>query len=397
MNRSLLPTIRSLGLDAHATVLCRIDANVPLTPDGQVADDTRLRRTLPTLQLIIDTGAKLVVCSHLGRPKGKPNPSLSMLPVAAWIADALGCEVVFAHEPCGDDVEQLVRDLPLNGVLVLENLRFDPREVAGDATMARDLAKLATHFVLDAFGAMHRSHASITGIPPLLPTAAGLLVSKELRQLGSLLRMVKGPFGAIVGGAKVSDKLGILQALSERVNHLFIGGAMAYTFLAAQGTPVGSSRVESNRLELAAKLLADCVDRGVGVHLPTDHVVATEFSADAAPSTVTEIPDGYMGLDIGPATAASWTQVLSTCRTVLWNGPVGVSEWEAFRAGTNQLAQALAESSAFTVVGGGDSVAAVQRLGLADRINHVSTGGGATLEYLQYGDLPGLQALRKKL
>jgi phosphoglycerate kinase len=392
-----LPTLADLDVQGKR-VLCRVDFNVPLD-GGVVTDDTRIRAFLPTLAHLREQGARVVLASHLGRPKGQRVKAMSLLPAAARLAELLDdVEVVFAHDTIGDEVTALSNELADGGVMVVENLRFDKGEKANDADFARGLADLGDVFVLDAFGAMHREHASIVGVPALLPSAVGLLVQKEIEVLGRLIaRDAKGrtPFGAILGGAKVSDKIGVIDALSRRIDHLFIGGAMAYTFLAALDTPVGSSRVEDDKLDLARDLLATCEDRNVKVHLPVDHVVATSFAEDAEPSTVTTIEDGSMGLDIGPETLAAWSKVFARCNTLLWNGPLGVFEWEAFAGGTRGVAEALAGSSATTVVGGGDSAAAVARFGLSDRMDHISTGGGASLDYLENGDLVGLAALRK--
>jgi len=390
-------TLDELDVDGRI-VLLRVDFNVPLR-DGRVADDTRIRAALPTIQRLRERGARLVLASHLGRPKGQRVDSMSLLPAADHLAGLLDHEVVFSHDIVGDDVVQLARELPPDGIMVVENLRFDPREEKGDPEFARQLAALGELFVNDAFGAMHRAHASIAGVPQHLPSAMGLLVEKEVEFLGGLLHggdPERSPVGAILGGAKVSDKMGVIDALSKRIDHLFIGGAMAYTFLAATGVPVGASRVEDDKLELAERLLARCQNRGVKVHLPVDHVVAERFAEDAPAEVVTEIPEGRMGLDIGPETLERWRDTLQRCRTLFWNGPMGVFEWEAFSAGTRGVAEILADSSAITVVGGGDSAAAANQFGVADRMTHISTGGGASLEYLEKGDLPGLAALRRK-
>ncbi len=386
------PGLDSLEL-AGKRVLCRVDFNVPLQGDT-VTDDTRIRAFLPTLAAIRETGARVVLCSHLGRPKGQRDPGLSLLPAAAKLAELINAEVLFAHETTGDEVVALANELPDGGVMVVENLRYDAGEKSGSSDFAKSLAQLGDVFVLDAFGAMHREHASITGVPKLLPSAAGLLVLAEIEALSQLTGRVEHPYGAVIGGAKVSDKIEVIEALAKRCDHIFIGGAMAYTFLAAQGVEVGKSRVETDRVRLARDLLHRCDEGGVTVHLPSDHIVAERFAEDAEATAVLDIEDHQMGLDIGPQTVAEWTEVLASCKTVFWNGPLGVFEWDAFAGGTRGVAEALAALEGYTVVGGGDSAAAVARFGLADRIDHVSTGGGASLEFIRDGDLPGLQALR---
>jgi len=391
-----LPTLDRLNL-ADATILCRVDFNVPLKGET-VVDDTRIRGALPTIRHLTSEGARVVIASHLGRPKGQKNPAMTLLPAAAKLAEHLETDVVFSHDTTGPAVADLVKELEPGGVLVLENLRFHAGEKGNDTGFAKDLAALADGFVNDAFGTMHRSHASITGVAAHLPGAVGLLVQRELEVLGSLIAASgsdnRHPFAAILGGAKVSDKIGVIDALSRRVDHLFIGGAMAYTFLAAEGHAVGESRVEEDKLELALRLLNRCKQRGVKVHLPSDHVVAERFAEDAEAKVVEEIPDGAMGLDIGPQTLSEWSRVLATCNTVFWNGPMGVFEWDSFAAGTRGIAERLAKLEGTTVVGGGDSAAAVAKFGLADQMSHISTGGGASLEFLEHGDLPGLAAIR---
>jgi phosphoglycerate kinase len=390
------PTLDDLTIDGHR-VFVRVDFNVPL--DGErVTDDTRIRGALPTIEALRGKGARVILASHLGRPKGKPDPAYTMLPAAARLAELLDVEVVFSHDTIGDDVVQLAKELPPGGVMVLENLRFHAGEQANDPEFARQLAAIGELYVDDAFGAMHRPDASITGVPKILGGAIGKLVQREVDALGVLVgtegRLERAPFAAILGGSKVSDKIGVIEALSKRVDHLFIGGAMAYTFLAAEGKAVGSSRVEADKLELARSLLTKCANRSVKVHLPFDHVVAERFEAGSPPKIVTSIPDGWMGLDIGPATLRQWAEIIGRCQTVFWNGPMGVFEWESFSAGTRGVAEALAHCPGLTIVGGGDSAAAITQFGLADRVSHVSTGGGASLEYIEHGDLPGLSALR---
>jgi phosphoglycerate kinase len=310
------------------------------------------------------------------------------------LATLLDTEVVFSHDTVGTGVVDLANDLEPGGILVLENLRFHPEEKTNETKFAKKLANFGDIFVNDAFGAMHREHASITGVAKLLPSCVGLLVEKELAALNRLIDQPEKPFGAILGGAKVSDKIAIIDSLSKKVDFLFIGGAMAYTFLAAQGQQVGRSKVESESVALAKRLLTRCERRNVKVYLPVDHVVASDFSADAEPNIVTEIPDGSMGLDIGPETIALWSEVITRCKTLFWNGPMGVFEWESFAAGTKAITEILAETDALTVVGGGDSAAAVAHFERAEDMSHISTGGGASLEFLEDGDLVGLHAIR---
>jgi len=387
------PTLDSFDFGGKS-VMCRVDFNVPMT-GSEIDDDARIRGALPTINALRDAKAKTILCSHLGRPHGARNPKLSLLPAASRLAELLDTEVVFSHDTVGDGVVDLAKELPSGGVMVLENLRFHPEEKDNNNKFAKRLANFGDIFVNDAFGAMHRSHASITGIPKFLPACVGRLVQTELEALGQLIAEPEKPYGALLGGAKVSDKIGVIDALSKQVDFLFIGGAMAYTFLAANGEKVGASRVESESLELAKRLLARCERRNVKVYLPTDHIVAATFEQGATPSVVSEIPDDQMGLDIGPETLAAWSGIFSRCKTLFWNGPMGVFEWDSFAGGTKGVAEALASSTALTVVGGGDSAAAVAEFGHAERFNHLSTGGGASLEFLQDGDLVGLKAIRK--
>ncbi len=378
------------------TVLIRVDFNVPL--DGEnVADDTRIRMALPTIREVLAKADKVVLMSHLGRPKDAPEPRYSLIPAAARLAELLNGEVLFLHDTIGDEVQRLVKEAPKGAVILLENLRFFPGEKKNDASFAGALAALGDAYVDDAFGTMHRGEASILGVPRLLDVSCvGRLVQREVEALGRLLGATERPYGAVVGGAKVSDKIDVLDRLAQRVDHLFIGGAMAYTFLAAQGIATGSSRVEAESIETARRLLAEAADRGCRVHLPVDHVVAATFAEDAAAEVVTHIPDGKMGLDVGPATITAWTAILSGCRTLFWNGPLGVFEWATFANGTRAIAEAFASAPGYTIIGGGDSAAAAAKFGVQDRIDHVSTGGGASLEFLRDGDLVGLTPLRKK-
>jgi phosphoglycerate kinase len=378
-------------------VLVRVDFNVPIK-NGTIGDDTRIRASLPTIDFALDHGAKVVVlASHLGRPKGKPNPEMSLRPVAARLAELLGRPVAFADDCVGPPAEQAVNSAPPGGVVLLENLRFHPEEEKNDPAFAKQLASLADVYVNDAFGAAHRAHASVDAIVKLLPqAAAGLLMERELKYLGDALSNPARPFVAVLGGAKVSDKIDVIDNLLARVDRLLIGGAMAYTFFKALGLPVGRSLVEDDKLDSARDILARASQRGVMLLLPTDHVVAPKLEANQ-PTQVLDIEDAAigdrMGLDIGPATVAAYREALKDAKTVVWNGPMGVFEIDAFAKGTMAVAQAVADVNGTTIVGGGDSIAAVHKAGVTDRITHISTGGGASLEFLGGQTLPGVAVL----
>ena len=380
---------------AGRRVFIRADLNVPLE-DGRITDATRIEATLPTIRWVLAHGGRPVVASHLGRPKGERRPELSMRPVADFLRQALGVPVELAPDAVGEVTEELVKAMRPGEVVVLENLRFHPEEEKNDPDFALRLARLADVYVDDAFGAAHRAHASTAGMARhFRDKAAGFLLEREVDALSRLLRSPERPFVTVLGGAKVSDKIGLLENLVARVQTFCIGGAMAYTFLRAQGKPVGRSRVEEGRIALAAETLRRAAARGVRVVLPGDHLAAERAEAGAAARVVSadEFPDGLLGVDIGPATTDAFRGEIAAARTVLWNGPMGIFEIEAFSRGTIAIARALAESSATTVVGGGDSVAALRRAGALDAVTHVSTGGGASLELLEGKTLPGIAAL----
>jgi len=381
--------------DGDAVVLVRADLNVPLA-DGVITDDLRIRASLPTLRELVVHRHPVVVCSHLGRPDGAPEAALSLAPVAERLGQLLGVPVTLAADVAGDDCQRRARKLEPGEVLLVENLRFDPGETRNDDGLARRLAGLADVFVQDAFGAVHRAHASVEGVTHHLPSHAGRLLETELAELGTLLHDPPRPLLAILGGAKISDKLTVLERLSQHVDAIAVGGAMCFTFLVAEGHDVGTSRVEPDQVDTVRELVTRARARGVDVLVPTDVVVAATFDRDAPATTVgvTDIPPDQMGLDIGPATAEAVAGAVTAARSVFWNGPMGVYEWPAFSAGTRAVAEAMAASGARTIVGGGDSAAACRLFGLAERMTHVSTGGGAALELLEGRDLPGVAALR---
>jgi len=393
-------SIKDLDL-AGKRVFIRVDFNVPLK-DGVIGDDTRIRATLPTIQYALDKGASAVIlASHLGRPKGKPTPQYSLRPVADRLSQLLGRPVTFADDCVGDAARAAVRTATVGDhVVLLENLRFHPEEEKNDAAFAKSLASLADLYVDDAFGAAHRAHASVEGITRDVPkAAAGLLMEQELRYLGHALESPERPFVAIIGGAKVSDKLEVIENMLAKVDRLIVGGAMAYTFFKSRGLPVGKSLVEDDKLDAARKIEADAAARKITLALPVDHVVADKLDASAA-AEVLKVGDvsigDRMGLDIGPATIKAYESLLADAKTVVWNGPMGVFEIPEFAHGTEAVARAVAGVKGTTVVGGGDSISAINKVGVADQITHISTGGGASLEFLGGQELPGVAALTDK-
>ena len=392
----VLNTIRDADLTGKR-VLIRVDFNVPLK-EGVVKDDTRIRAALPTIEYILSQkGASLVVMSHFGRPKGKKNPEFSMAPIGKRFAELLGKPVKVAPDVIGPEVEKEVKALKAGEVLLLENVRFYPDEEANNPDYAKALASYGDVYVNDAFGTAHRAHASTEGVAHFLPSYAGFLIEKEVKFMAPLLENPAHPFVAIIGGAKVSSKIGVLQSLLRTCDTMVIGGGMAYTFLTVQGHKVGKSLVESDYLDTARDFLKAAAEKKVNVILPVDHIAAEAFDENAAPVAVDgiDIPDNLMGMDVGPKTIALIKDAISKAQSVVWNGPLGVFEFDSFAKGTLDIAKAVADCKGTTVVGGGDSVAAVNKFGLADKLSHVSTGGGASLEFLQGLPLPGIVALQK--
>lgn len=376
-------------------VFVRVDFNVPLDEEGQITDDRRIVESLRTITYLRTQGARVILASHLGRPGGKVKDGLRMDPVARRLGELLGAPVRKLDDCVGGGVERAVAEMADGDVVLLENLRFHAEEEANDAAFARRLAALADLYVNDAFGTAHRAHASTVGVAASLPAVAGFLMEKELTYLSRALEEPTRPFVAILGGKKVSDKIAVIRNLLGKADALLIGGAMTYTFLRAQGRAVGASLLEEDKLDLARALMAEAAGGRGAFHLPDDVVVADRFADDAAMRTVPAdaIPDGWMGMDIGPKTVAAYRTVILTAGTVLWNGPMGVFEFPRFAEGTRGVAQAMVDSTAVTIVGGGDSAAAVEQFGLADRISHISTGGGASLEFMEGRELPGVAVL----
>lgn len=379
-------------------VLLRCDFNVPFDKNGNISNTKRIDESLKTIRYLMQKGAKVIIVSHLGRPKGVRKSEYSLKPVAEYLSQALNKKVIFATEDIRENTHKILNNLENGDVAVLENIRFYKEEELNDETFSKKLASLADIYVNDAFGTAHRAHSSTQGVTKFLPSVCGFLIKKELDMLGQLLCAPKRPFVAVLGGAKVSDKIGVINNLLDKVDILIVAGGMAYTFLNALGYSIGSSIFEPDKVVLAKNIIAKAKDLGVKLVLPVDNVVGKEFKADTEFMEVNSdsIPDGYIGLDIGSKTEEIFAEIIKTAGTIFWNGPVGVFEWENFRHGTLEIARAIASSNAVSVVGGGDSVAAVDLLGFADKITHISTGGGASLEFLEGKVLPGISSLDEK-
>ena len=377
-------------------ILCRCDFNVPIK-EGVITSDVRIKAALPVIQYMLEQGAAVVACSHLGKPKGEVKPALSMKIVAKRLGELLGKEVKIAEslDPVSDEAAKLAAELKPGEIMLLENLRFDAGEEKNNPEFAKKLADMADMYVSDAFGTVHRAHASTAGVADYLPAVCGFLIEKELGVMGKALADPARPFVAILGGAKVSDKLNVINNLLEKVDTLIIGGGMAYTFLAAKGYSVGGSLLDESKIDYCMDMMKKAEEKGVKLLLPVDTVVADAFAADANSQVVTngEIPDGWMGLDIGPKTIELYCEAVKDAGTVIWNGPMGVFEFAAFAKGTEAVADALSKTEAITIIGGGDSAAAVQQLGYADKMTHISTGGGASLEFMEGKELPGVACL----
>jgi len=390
-------TIRDIDWQGKRA-LVRVDFNVPLDEQQQITDDTRIRAALPTIQYLLDHGASVILMSHLGRPKNKPVDALRLDPVARRLGELLGREVKKVNEVTGPEAERAAQSLQPGEVLLLENTRFDPREEKNVDSMAQELARLGDVYVNDAFGAAHRAHASTEGVAKYLPAVAGLLLEKELEYIGGAIEDPQRPFVTVIGGAKISDKIGVIDNLLNKADALLIGGGMANTFLLAQGHNVGESLVEQDSVDVARNLMQQASQRNVKLMLPVDVVIADAFDNNANTQVVSvdAVPDGWRILDIGPRTVEQYSAVIKDAKTVIWNGPMGVFEMPTFAQGTRAIAQVLADSEVISIIGGGDSVAAVEQMGLADNISHISTGGGASLELLEGRELPGVAALNDK-
>ncbi|MBQ5824637.1 MAG: phosphoglycerate kinase [Clostridia bacterium] len=378
-------------------VLVRCDFNVPLK-DGVITSDKRIVSSLPTIKYLIDNNAKVILCSHLGRPKGEVVPEFSLAPVAARLSELLGKEVKMATDVVGESAQALAAALNDGDVMLLENVRYEKGETKNDPELSKAFASLADIFVNDAFGSAHRAHSSTTGVADYIPAVCGYLIQKEIAFIGGALENPQRPFVAILGGAKVSDKIGVITNLLDKVDTLIVGGGMAYTFMKYLGHNIGTSLLEADKVELAGEMMAKAKEKGVNFLIPVDNKVGKEYAPDTEAMVVNsdDIPDGWMGLDIGPKSQELFANAIKGAGTVIWNGPMGVSEWENFAAGTIAVANAVAESGSISIIGGGDSAAAVQKLGFADKMSHISTGGGASLEYMEGKELPGIAALNEK-
>ncbi|MGR7911506.1 phosphoglycerate kinase [Lysinibacillus capsici] len=378
-------------------VFVRVDFNVPMA-DGAITDETRIRAAIPTIEYLVEQGAKVILASHLGRPKGEVKEDMRLTAVGIRLAELMGKPVTKLDESIGQAVEEAVANMQDGDILLLENVRFHAGEEKNDPTLAQQFAQLADIYVNDAFGAAHRAHASTEGIAKHIPSVSGFLMQKELDVLGKALSNPEHPFTAIIGGAKVKDKIGVIESLLEKVDHLIIGGGLSFTFIKAQGHDIGKSLLEEDKIELAKSFIEKAKAKGVQLHMPVDAVVANEFSQDAETQIVDvdAIPADWMGLDIGPKTAANYAEVIKNSKLIIWNGPMGVFEMDKFANGTKTVADAMATTAGYTVIGGGDSAAAVEKFEVADKMDHISTGGGASLELMEGKELPGIVALNDK-
>ncbi len=392
-------TVKDIDLKGKK-VLLRCDFNVPMAKDGSgvITDDKRIRAALPTIQYLLDQGAAIIACSHMGKPKGEVKPELSLKPVSARLSDLLGKDVIMAEDVVGPDAQQKAAALKPGQIMLLENTRFEPGETKNDPTLAKAMADMADVYVSDAFGAVHRAHASTVGVAEYLPAVSGLLIEKELDVIGGALANPKRPLVAILGGSKVSSKIGVINNLLEIADTIIIGGGMSYTFSAAEGGKVGKSLLEEDWMDYAKDMVKKAKEKGVKLLLPVDTVCADDFAPNANSQVVKsgEIPDNWVGLDIGPETVKLYCEAVAGAGTVIWNGPMGVFEFPAFAKGTKAVAEALSKTNAITIIGGGDSAAAVQQLGYADKMSHISTGGGASLEFMEGKELPGVACLLDK-
>ena len=391
-------TVKDIDLKGKK-VFVRCDFNVPLDEQGNITDNRRIVGALPTIKYLLEQNCKIILSSHLGRPKGEFKKEFSLEPVAKELSRLLGKEVKLAKDVTGESAKELTQNMKEQEIVLLENVRFDAREEKNDESLSKEFASMAEVFVNDAFGTAHRAHSSTAGVANFLPAVSGFLIEKELNFLGSALENPKRPFVAILGGKKVSDKIGVIDSLLEKVDTLMIGGGMAYTFFKSMGYNVGDSICEEDKLDLAESLIKKAKDKNVKLVLPVDNVIADEFSPDANSKVIDsdEIPDGWEGLDIGPKTVELFKQELQNAKTIIWNGPVGLSEYEKFANGTRELARTLADlKDAVTIIGGGDSAAAIEKMGLSDKMTHISTGGGASLEFLEGKKLPGIECLQDK-